>query len=231
MNCLHSSFARPIATAILAAAALAGPAWAADDYSPAERALFMTNHLAGTKPPATLRYSFAKSGSMEEGFQDKVAVNLRAEADGKCCVAGADFLGGARKLSLPEVDHAEGNPAVLYFLEHDIREMNRLTKGQQSYFRKRIRMAVYQGAQIQDVTVSYHGKAVPAREIRIRPYLDDPMRVRFEKLANKTYVFTMSDAVPGGLYAIRTRIDDARPDAAPLIVEEMVVDGGVAAAR
>lgn len=216
---------------VLAAAAFSLPVWAAEDYSPAERALFMTNHLASTKPPTTLRYSFSKSGSMEEGFEDKVAVKLKAAPGGKCCMAAAEFLSGKHRLSLPEVDQAQGNPAVLYFLERDIREMNRLTKGQQNYFRKRIRMAVYQGAQIDDVTVVYRGKTVPAREIRIAPYVDDPLRVRFEKLANKTYVFTLSDAVPGGLYAIRTRIAGETADAAPLIVEEMVVDGGAGSAR
>ena len=219
------------AATLLATAALALPAWAAEDYSPAERALFMTNHLAGTKPPATLRYAFTKSGSLEEGFEDKVAVKLKAAPGGKCCMADAEFLTGARRLSLPEIDQAQGNPAVLYFLERDIREMNRLTKGQQNYFRKRIRMAVYQGAQVEDVTVSFRGKDVPARQIRIAPYLDDPLRTRFEKLANKTYVFTLSDAVPGGLYAIRTRIAGDTADAAPLIVEEMVVDGGTSSAR
>ncbi len=230
MTLLFSPFSR-LAAAALALAALSAPGLAAEDFSPAERALFMTNHLASTKPPATLRYSFSKAGSLEEGFEDKVAVKLKAAPGGKCCRAEAEFLSGAHRLSLPEIDQAEGNPAVLYFLERDIREMNRLTKGQQNYFRKRIRMAVYQGAQVQDVTVSYRGKSVPAREIRIAPYVDDPLRVRFEKLANKTYVFTLSDAVPGGLYAIRTRIAGETADAAPLIVEEMVVDGGVASPR
>lgn len=230
MTLLSSSLPR-LAAAVLALTALTAPALAAEDYSPAERALFMTNHLAGTKPPATLRYNFSKAGSMEEGFEDKVAVRLKAAKGGKCCLATAEFLSGPHRLSLPEVDQAEGNPAVLYFLERDIREMNRLTKGQQNYFRKRIRMAVYQGAQVQDVTVSYRGKTVPAREIRIAPYVDDPLRVRFEKLANKTYVFTLSDAVPGGLYAIRTRIAGETADAPPLIVEEMVVDGGTATPR
>jgi hypothetical protein len=224
---------RPLAhfaAAALFAVSLAAPALAAEDFSPAERALFMTNHLAGSKPPTTLRYSFSKSGSLEEGFEDKVAVKLKAARGGKCCMAEAEFLSGPRRLSLPEVDQAQGNPAVLYFLERDIREMNRLTKGQQNYFRKRIRMAVYQGAQLQEVNVSYRGKDVPAREIRIAPYADDPLRTRFEKLANKTYVFTLSDAVPGGLYAIRTRIAGDTADAAPLIAEEMVVEGGTATA-
>ena len=231
MNTFPTALTLRLAGAALAASMLAGAASAAEDYSPAERALFMTNHLATTKPPATLRYSFSRSGSMEEGFDDKVAVKLKARADGKCCMAEAEFLTGARRLSLPEVDEAQANPAVLYFLGRDIREMNRLTKGQQNYFRKRIRMAVYQGAQIQEVSVSFRGKPVAAREISIAPYIDDPLRVRFEKLANKRYVFTLSDAVPGGVYAIRTRIDGATADAAPLIVEEMVLDGGVATPR
>lgn len=230
MTSLPTLFRR-LALAALALHAFVTSAVAAEDFSPAERALFMTNHLAATQPPATLRYNFAHSGSEDAAFEDKVAVKLKATPSGKCCAAEAEFLTGTRRLSLPEVEQAEGNPAVLYFLERDIREMNRLTKGQQNYFRKRIRMAVYQGAAIQDVTVSYRGKPVPAREIRIAPYLDDPLRVRFEKYANKTYVFTLSDAVPGGLYAIRTRVDGATPEAPPLIAEEMVLDGGMPSAR
>ena len=103
---------------------------------------------------------------------------------------------------------------VLYFLERDIREMNQATKGQQNYFRKRIRMAVYQGATIADVTVSYRGKEVPAREIRIAPPPRRPAARALRTYANKTYVFTLSDAVPGGLYAIRTRVAGATPSAA-----------------
>ena len=79
--------------------------------------------------------------------------------------------------------------------------------------------------------VPYRGKTIAAREISIAPYLDDPLRVRFEKYANKTYVFTLSDAVPGGLYAIRTRVAGATPEAAPLIADEMVVDGGTPLTR
>ncbi len=222
---------RRLVLAGLAAGAVALPAFAAEDYSPAERALFMTNHLASTKPPTTLRYSFSHAGSEDAAFEDKVAVKLKAAAGGKCCAAEAEFLTGARKLALPEVEQAEGNPALLYFLERDVREMNRLTKGQQNYFRKRIRMAVYQGATIQDVTVSYQGKSVPAREISIAPYTDDPLRARFEKYAGKTYVFTLSDAVPGGVVAIRTRVAGASPDAAPLIADELVLDGAQTATR
>ena len=35
----------------------------------------------------------------------------------------------------------------------------------------------------------------------------------------------LSDAVPGGLYGIRTRINAESADAPPLMVEEMLLDG------
>lgn len=210
---------------LLAFATLAFGAGAAEDYSPAEKALFMTNQLAALQPPATLNYSFSRSGSLEPAFDDRVAIRLSAQADGRCCAAAAEFLSGARRLALPDLESVQGNPALLYFLERDIREMNRLTKGQSNYFRKRIRMAVYQSATIRKLSVTWQGREVAAQQITIAPYLDDPLRARFETLAGKRYVFTLSDAVPGGVYAIRTQVDAADAAAAPLLVEEMRLAG------
>ena len=200
-------------------------ALAADDFSPAERALFMSNQFASLTPPATLRYKYHKSGSLEPGFEDQVAVKLSAQANGKCCTANTDFLTGARRLALPEVEAADGNPVVLYFLERDIREMSRLTKGQPNYFRKRIRMAVFGDAKLRELSLPYRGANVAARRITITPYLDDPLRSRFEKLATKQYDFTLSDAVPGGVYAIRTLVSGESASAGPVLVEEMVLEG------
>ena len=204
---------------------LPGLALAANDFSAAEQALFLDNHMAKLKAPLTLHFSYRKSGSLEAAFDDTVDVALAAQANGSCCAASARFLSGERQLRQPEVDSAEGNPAILYFLERDIREMQRLTGGKANYFRKRIRMAVYEGASMRKLTLPYRGHPVAVREISISPYLDDPNRSRYEKLANKEYVFMLSDAVPGGLYAIRTRINDKSADAPPLIVEEMLADG------
>jgi hypothetical protein len=215
-----------ITLSMLACSALmlqAQPGAAADDVSPAEKALFVTNHLATLKPPTTLRYSFRKSGTLEPGFDDKVSILLRAQPDGRCCAASAEFLSGSRRLSLPEVESAEGNPVILYFLERDIREMQRLTKGQPNYFRKRIRMAVYQGAAMNETSVGYLGRSVAARQITVAPYVDDPLRPRFETLAEKRYVFTLSDQVPGGVVSIRSQVDGT--GAPPLLVEEMTLEG------
>ena len=149
---------------------------AANDFSAAEQALFLDNHLAKLKPPLTLHYGYRKSGSLEAAFDDTVDVMLTAQANGSCCAASARFLSGERQMRQPEVDSAEGNPAILYFLERDIREMQRLTGGKANYFRKRIRMAVYEGASIRKLTLPYRGRPVAVQEISISPYLDDPNR-------------------------------------------------------
>jgi len=195
------------------------------DYSPAERLLFMTPQLGRVKPPQTLRYTFRKAGSFEAGFEDKVAIEFVAGADGSCCAARSEFLSGERQLKLPEVPSAEGNPVILYFLEHDIREMQRLTKGSQNHFRQRIRKSVYDGATVREVSVRWRGQTVKASEISFSPFLDDPNRPRYEKFVRKEYRFVMSDGVPGGVYAIRTVIPSGEVQAAPLIIEELYAEG------
>ncbi len=202
-----------------------GAAGAANDISAAERALFVDNHLGQLRPPITLHYGYRKSGTLEEAFDDKVEVLLVAQSDGTCCAASARFFSAARQVRQPEVEGAQGNPAILYFLERDIREMERLTQGKANYFRKRIRMAVFQGASIRNLTLTYQGRPVAVQEISIAPYLDDPNRMRYPKLANKQYVFMLASAVPGGLYGIRTRINGESADAPALMVEEMLIIG------
>lgn len=197
---------------------------AAQDFSAAERLLLMSPQLQQVRPPAALSYRFRKSGSLEEGFDDRVTIRLQRDADGGCCQAGGEFLTGARRLELPQVEHAQGNPVTLYFLEHDIREMKRLTKGSTYYFRKRIRMALYEAATVREASVTYRGRQVPAREIRIQPYRDDPNRARFERFTGKEYVFVLSDAVPGMVVSIRSRVP-AETGSGALIEEELLVEG------
>jgi hypothetical protein len=218
------------ATAIGLSGAAAHAQEPAKDFSAAERALFMTDQFAKLRPPTVLRYRFQRSGSLEPAFDDKVSIALKARHGGGCCDATGEFLSGERKFDLPPVEGASGNPVTLFFLERDVHEMERLTKGKSAYFRKRIRMAVFQGAQQRAVTLRYRGKAVAGQEFTIAPYVDDPNRSRFEQLANKHYVFTLSDEVPGGVYGIRSLIvDAAKGDAAPpLLAEELLIDGASA---
>jgi len=189
------------------------------EFSQAEKLVFVENHLANVKTPTALRYSFVKSGSMEKGFEDEVRVDVTPVKGGQSAVK-ATFLSNERREAMPPIEEALSNPAILYFLEHDIRDMERLTKGKSNYFRKRIRMAMAESATVRETTVKVSGRDLPAKEVALLPYENDPMRNRFEKYAMKRYVFVLA-AVPGGLYQVRTTLPGALPSDTPVLEETM----------
>jgi hypothetical protein len=207
---------RPAGAVLVVLATLAAGTAAAQQISPAETLLFETDHLARVKAPATLVYTFHKDSNVEPGYKDEVRLEL-ARINGKLS-ATLHFLSGERKQDIPALEDPHGNPVLLGFLEHDIAEMKRLTGGSTSYFRKRIRMALAEGAQLSVEPVTYQGNTLQAQAVRIQPYLNDPMHARFEKYLHKTYTFVLSDKVPGGLYQLRSSLgkpDTVRTGAAP----------------
>ena len=169
--------------------------------SQAETLLFMTNHLKELQTPSRLHYAFRKRGTLEQGFSDTVDLDVTSEADGSR-KGTSRFFSGKRKIKYPDVDHAEGNPVLMYYLERDIREMSRLTGGRPDYFKKRIRVALAGAAQINEVDIKLDGRTLHAQQVTISPYESDPMSDRFKGLVGKRYVFVLCDAVPGGVYKI-----------------------------
>lgn len=210
----------------LASLALPAPATAAGaDISAAERALFLEPALSGLKAPRQLDYRFTQTGSLEAGWTDQVNLQLSPRSGGACCQAAVAFLTGSRAVQLPPIDLAEANPVLLGFLEHDIREMERRTGGKANYFRKRIRMALAADPAVQPRTLRFQGRDVAGTEISIAPYADDPMRARYERLADKRYVFWRSAEVPGQLYGVRTVVPDKADAARPLLGTELWLTG------
>jgi hypothetical protein len=193
-----------LAASVAMLAVLAPGVTAAQAVSQAETLLFETDHLARMKPPATLEYAFRKDSNLEPGYSDKVRLEL-ARVNGKLS-ATLHFLSGEHKQEIPALEEAHGNPVLLGFLEHDIAEMKRLTGGSTSYFRKRIRMALAEGARVTLQPITYDGKALQAQAVRIQPYLDDPLHARFEPYVRKTYTFIVSEQVPGGVYQLGTSL-------------------------
>jgi hypothetical protein len=202
----------------------AAPALLAQSISPGEKLLFQTNHMEGIREPVALTYSFRKEGTAEPGFDDEVHVDVtKINPDGSVGVS-MNFLSGDRKLNLPQTGDANGNPALLGFLERDITEMKRLTGGSSYYFRKQIRMALADAKELRPVRFTYAGKQRAGQQVRVQPYLDDPLRNRFPKYVNKSYVFVISSEVPGGLYQIRTSSEDvAEARGKPAMMETLTL--------
>ena len=218
-----------LAAALLLALGIA-PAVCAESQpiSEAETALFMTDYLGALPVPSALRYGLVRRGTLEPGFSDTVELDLKPAA-GAARNVETRCLSGSRRLEMPELDSAQGNPALLCFLERDIREMERLTGGKAAYFRKRIRLALAGRAQVRPATFSYNGRPVAGTEVRIAPYEDDPLRGRYERYAGKVYVFRMSNEVPGGLVEADALIpadSAAQPaEAVPLLEEALTLAG------
>lgn len=227
MTSVRMSILRPVALAMALGLAVSLPVRAADssEISRAENLVFVDAQLGNLKPPTSLRYSYVKSGSLEPGFEDNVRIDVQRGSGAVCCAVQGDFLSGDRKISLPDIVDAKANPVVLFFLERDIREMERLTKGKANYFRKRIRMGMAEDAKIRDTRISYNGRELPAQEVTLAPYETDPLRSRFEKYAQKRYVFVLAGGVPGGVYQVRTALPGALPTDAPVQEEIMTLVG------
>lgn len=207
----------------LPAALMAPPALATDpaEFSQAETLVFVEKHLDNVSGAASLRYSFVRSGTQPGGFSDEVRIDIDPARK-----VTARFLSGTRKLNLPDIDQAEANPVILYFLENDIRELQRLTdRKTPNYFRNRIRKTLVDEAVIRDTQITYNGQPVAAQEITLLPYAKDPARERYARYAEKRYTFVLSKAVPGGVYQLRTLLPGALPSDAPVVEEVLTLDG------
>lgn len=210
---------RNILISLLLAALLAAPAaFASEAISPAEQRVLSDAHLSNLPAVATLRYSYHKSEAGQPAVDDEVVLATRQDEQ-RGRVAQVDFLHGERHMVLPEVEQATNNPVILHFLESDVRAMHRSLGGQENYFRRRIRVALADHAQLKNVNFSYAGKAVEGTQVVVQPYVDDPQQERFKGMARKSYMFTLSDKVPGGVYELRTRVDDPAGGSAPLLEE------------
>ena len=205
---------------------------AGENFSPAERSVFADPHLDNLPGAATLRYRYRKNEAGQAAVDDEVVLTTRREDGRQGRVVQVDYLHGERHLTLPEVENATSNPLILYFLESDVREMHRRLGGQENYFRRRIRLALAEAAQLSIVAVPYAGNVVQGTRVEIRPYANDELQERFRGMAHKAYQFTLSADVPGGVYELRTQVADVAGSGAPPLLEEILTlreDGSEAA--
>lgn len=198
-----------------AADAASAASAASPEIAPAERLLFLSTHLKGVQPQTELDYAVDRSGPpTKEKDTVKVLVLSADNANGDARVT--DHAG---KVEVP----GEGlpcNPVILYFLEHDIADMEKLTGGQRRYFQRRVRLALAASPTITTVIRDALGKKVTARQIVIQPYLDDPNGARFSQYIGKRYTFVMSEEVPGQVLLIRTEVPGSNNDFAHPVQSE-----------
>lgn len=196
-------------------------------FSRAENVLWLESHLDNIEKPSRLYYAFNRSGSYEDGFSDSVFLDIIKINDDGSKNASLDFFTAARKQNIGQenVTAIRGNPVIGVYMQGDVYEMNRLTEGSWRYFQKRIKIALRESAQVENVEFDFNGKRCRGEKVVFMPYLDDPHRPDFEKFATKRYEIIMSDDVPGMLYQIHTIVPAAGQDAGkqPLLEETLTL--------
>lgn len=199
------------------------------EFSQAETLLWMTNQLDDISDPMTLHYSFKKRGSFEQGFEDVVEFNVEKIHEDGMKSASLKFFTGERNFKVPPVDRTDVNPILKVYLQGDVYEMNRLTdpdgtsRERWRYFQRRIKFALADTAQVEEINIEFDGKQYAAQKVSFRPYVNDPKRNLFPKFAGKEYEFIVSDDLPGYLYKIRTFVPGQGDNAEPLIEEELLL--------
>jgi hypothetical protein len=193
--------------ALIAAGLAAAPAARADDapLSPAQIALFESNHLADIAKPVVLEYDFRHAGFGGD-FDDKVTADIRSVHDDGRKDVWIDFLTGPHHVNFPPALGFNGNPLLMFFLEHDVTEMGDATGGAAQYFRNRIRRAFVDQAEMHSVEITVDGKSESATEISLAPFRGDSHLDPFPGFRDKTYHFILADEVPGRIYKISTTL-------------------------
>jgi len=175
-----------------------------ETFSRANTELFLTDHLDKVNAPSRLLYDFRKTGVLEEGFSDTVEIRFFAAPAEDTKRVEIVFFTGERSRMVPPMTVSDGNPVIMMFLQREVNEMDRLTAGSWRHFQKMIKLALENEAEITEVKVPYGDRASPGLKIKITPYLEDPLRDKFERFAHRYYEFTLSSDVPGYVYQIRT---------------------------
>nr|WP_235012170.1 hypothetical protein [Caballeronia catudaia] len=192
------------------------------DIKPAERLLFMQSHMDGVEPQTELDYAVDYSGPPSK-VNDTLRVLVVSPGNNKNDARVTDRTGN---VNVP--GGLPCNPVIIYFLEHDIAEMEQLTGGQRRYFQQRVRMALAAGPEIKTVSSESLGlgKHAKAQQIVIQPFLNDPNSERFAKYTGKRYTFVMADDVPGRLLMIRTEVPGEGNDFAHPLQKETIAYRG-----
>jgi len=167
---------------------------------------FGKNYLDTVQPGTRIAYDYKHMASEEklgESFDEKMELNVTAPPeDASKRIAAVDITRGDRHTEAGPFPTMNGNPISLVLLERDVKEMAQLTKGSPFYIRNRVRDSIASGT-VEATTFDYAGKPMEGWKLTMAPFANDPNKEKLLELAGRRYEFLFSDAVPGGLYAIR----------------------------
>ena len=189
---------------------LAVKANAVTGYSEVNNALFDSPHMKNIMQPTTLHYSYKKESYIEDAAEDIIDVEVTNIRNTGRRDLSFEFFTGPNKRPYQSMENQQGNGMFVLFLEWDVHELERQTEGSWRYFQRKIRWALAEGASTKEVEIDFLGKKIKGIQYIIQPYASDPKSDRYHLYAQKYYIFTLSEDIPGEFYQIKTIVPDGK---------------------
>lgn len=156
---------------------------------------FRTGTLDTLKAGDRLDYSSIVTLPAGGGTGDStVSVALR---EGRVAALEEQEIGGDAPRGLGRFKASVGNPLGMYFLERTVRSVSEQTGGSPFYLRNRFKDALRATDGTREVEVMWNGHPIPATEIVMAPFEDDPNRARLGAFADLQVRLIVAEAVPG----------------------------------
>ncbi|MDK1494067.1 hypothetical protein QN219_29230 [Sinorhizobium sp. 7-81] len=179
-----------------------GPLAAAETYE----LLFPSRALKGLEAvpggseggESTLVYDRVISG-VEGPAAGSFSIGLKISPDDKVALT---LHQGARARGLGNYPASVGNPLIMYFLESVLADIAAQSGGSPFYMRNRIKEALLRDAQIVPKSLHYQSRDIAAREVTIRPFVNDKARERMGRFSELALAVTVSEDIPGWYYSL-----------------------------
>ncbi len=201
---------------------LSAPAFADDALD----RIFDTENLDNVKSGMTLAFTHIRETHNPEilpALERNIEVAVEGKVEGKESRSViVSFKEGERNVTLSPFSDGGGNPMLVFFLESLAKAVAKSTGGSPFYIKNRIVETFQRGTEVSPIEIVHDGKPVEASRILYAPFAKEKVKDRLQNFANMEMVFTLSEAVPGGIVEIRA-IDD--PKAEDGFREFIVFDG------
>lgn len=201
---------------------------AAPGFSEVNNVLFDKAHMQNIEQAGTITYNYKKESFVEDSREDNIQVMVSNIRNTGRRDLAFEFFTNEYKRPYEPMENQRGNGVFVLYLEFDIHEMERLTGGEWRYFQRKLRWSFAEGADKKEVEIDYNGKTVKGVQYVVQPYANDPKNARYKLYANKYYIFTMSEAIPGEIYQVRTVVPDGKTwsEGEPVLVDESITFAG-----
>ncbi len=186
--------------------------YAVSGVSEINNEIFDKAHLKNIHEPGTLHYVYKREHFIDGPRSDTidlVLTNLRNTGRKDTHI---DFFTGKHNRPYQDRDNQQGNTVAVFFLEFDVRELAKTIDHSHAerwhYLQKKVKWQLARGAKKEKIEIEYNGTKLSAFQYTIRPYSNDPKKSEFPLYANKYYIFTLSEDIPGEIYQLRTIVPD-----------------------